>query len=573
MNNVRKRAVAALSMLVALAVAALCSGVASRALAAEKKTTLIGGVSPQEALRLGARMYRDGILPSGEPMRAMVKGDIPMEGSKFTCANCHLRSGNGSAEGQVLTSPIDGPRLYAPLSRYRKIPLGSRRGRPLAQTFSRPAYTDETLGKVLLTGVDPAGRQLDSIMPIYDLDKRDLQIMIYYLKNLSASTPPGVTDTTIRFATVIGGDVPQADRDAMLLPLKSFIANFRISRNMEKMIRSQAFLQEGVSRDMRTPALSVWQVNGPPATWHEQLETYYRKEPVFALLGGTVSGDWEPVHRFCEDHGIPAIFPITDFPVVSGKDWYTLYLSKGLWQEGETAAQYLHRGDAVTKDRPVVQVFRKDRAGLVLAKAFEETWTQLGHGAPRNIALAPEQVLNAAFWKELAATSPPAVVLLWLKTDDFPKLDELDAAGTRPEIIIASSTLLGRSIYKVPEKERAALYLTYPFSLSLEPLRVKAEAEAAKAGRSSFVDPAIELKIHALGATITGPLARLRNFVSRDYFLELIETSQDLTMISNLYPRMSFGQGQRYAAKGCYIVQLSEGPEPKLVPRSDWVIH
>src|SRR6266498_4314797 len=76
------------------------------------KPELIGGVTPEKALRLGEKMYREGILPSGEPMQAMVQGDIPVEGNKFTCANCHQRSGFGSSEGTVRTVPIDGTRLY-----------------------------------------------------------------------------------------------------------------------------------------------------------------------------------------------------------------------------------------------------------------------------------------------------------------------------------------------------------------------------------------------------------------------------------------------------------------------------
>jgi hypothetical protein len=42
---------------------------------------------------------------------------------------------------------------------------------------------------------------------------------------------------------------------------------------------------------------------------------------------------------------------------------------------------------------------------------------------------------------------------------------------------------------------------------------------------------------------------------------------------SAVYGRLSFGPGQRYAAKGCYIVQLGKGPDPELVKKSDWVIH
>ncbi|HXE95015.1 MAG TPA: hypothetical protein VN642_01310 [Dongiaceae bacterium] len=42
---------------------------------------------------------------------------------------------------------------------------------------------------------------------------------------------------------------------------------------------------------------------------------------------------------------------------------------------------------------------------------------------------------------------------------------------------------------------------------------------------------------------------------------------------SGTYGRLSFGPGQRYASKGCYIVQLTGGQTPELVRKSDWVIH
>jgi len=52
--------------------------------------------TPEEMLLLGKRMYRQGILPSGEPMQAMVSADVPIDGHMFTCVNCHQRSGLGS---------------------------------------------------------------------------------------------------------------------------------------------------------------------------------------------------------------------------------------------------------------------------------------------------------------------------------------------------------------------------------------------------------------------------------------------------------------------------------------------
>jgi hypothetical protein len=63
----------------------------------------------------------------------------------------------------------------------------------------------------------------------------------------------------------------------------------------------------------------------------------------------------------------------------------------------------------------------------------------------------------------------------------------------------------------------------------------------------------------------------LKGYFSRDRFLEVMDMMRDETMVS-LYPRLSFGPGQRYLSKGCYIVQIGEGPKPKVVGVSDWVI-
>ena len=56
----------------------------------------------------------------------------------------------------------------------------------------------------------------------------------------------------------------------------------------------------------------------------------------------------------------------------------------------------------------------------------------------------------------------------------------------------------------------------------------------------------------------------------RDYFLDVIGMSMDMT--DPLYERLSFGPGQRYASKGCYVVQLSHGAKPELIKKSAWII-
>jgi hypothetical protein len=523
---------------------------------------------------MGEAMYRTGILPSGEMMKAVVKSDVPVDGKMFTCTSCHLRSGFGTSEGTVRTPPISGNQLYSPLSRFKGVPMRGRQARPGDPDIYRPAYTDETLARVLLTGEDSAGRQINDIMPKYLLSDRDMGILVFYLKNLSSGLQPGISDTTLRFATIVTDDVPKEDRESMVGPLQFYLTNWRISKQMEQNMRSGAYVQEGTARDLRTLSLAIWELKGPSASWRGQLEDYYKKDPVFAVLGGIASDEWTPIHQFCEDHRIPAIFPITDFPVITDRDWYTLYLSKGFYQEGDAAAKYLHGRDDMTKDIKVLQVFKDEEPGRALSKSFQETWLNLGHKTPENIVLDRQESLTEDFWKKLANKLKHVVVLLWLDANDFPALDSLANDNNRPHMVFASSSLLGKRLYTVGEKERTSLYITYPYSLPEESQKYKKAIEASlRKNNIPIGNPDIAFKMYSLFSTLTGPLARMRSFAYRDYFLELIESTPDLSITPVVYPRLSFGAGQRYASKGCYIVQLTGGPNPGLVPRSEWVIH
>jgi len=533
---------------------------------------VLKGLTRDDVLRMGEVMYRIGLLPSGEPMQAVVMGDVPVEGTMFTCVSCHLRSGYGSSEGQVRMPPIDGTRLYSPVSKSRRAPLV---GRPTggSEELYRPAYTDETLAGVLETGIDPAGRRLNTVMPVYFLSERDREIMVYYLKYLSTEPQPGVTETTLHFATVITEDVPGEDRDAMLVPLKNYISNWRLPKSTERGQRSSLYKREGTMKAMRTFTLSVWELKGPRETWREQLEEYYRKEPVFALLGGITTGEWEPIHRFCEDHRVPAIFPITDYPVISETDWYTLYLSKGFSQEGEAAARFLHGREDLPKTPAIIQVIRDEPAGRALSRAFQDTWVGLEHEAPETLVLKRDEHLDATFWKKLAGKNKKPVVLLWLNAGDFPDL-KLVRKGSSPSMVFASASLLGSRLSTLAESERGYVYVTYPYSLPQVSKGQRPQVETSlQNDKISMTKRSTALKMYSLSQTISDPLSKMRSFVSRDYFLELIEAAPDLVAVPETYPRLSFGTGQRYASKGCYIVQLTAGPNPGLIKKSEWVIH
>ncbi|MBE0598913.1 MAG: amino acid ABC transporter substrate-binding protein, partial [Desulfuromonadales bacterium] len=377
--------------------------------------TPMSGLSHQEALRLGERMYRQGVLPSGEPMQAVVQGDIPVDGTMFSCESCHLRSGLGSLEGTAITLPTNARELFRPFTMAAEevIPDWAQIPASMQGGIRRPAYTDETLAMALWNGTDPTGREFDPIMPRYLLDPPQMDVLLYYLKHLSAAPSPGVTDTTLHLATVVSSDLPAPDREAMLSVLQGFVATQRgRSRQQDRRAKEAPFFEREMYTNYRQLQLHVWEVSGPPESWEAQLDRHYRQEPVFALIGGMVAGDWAPVHAFCESNRIPCLFPLTDLPVLSPGDWYTLYFSKGYFQEGEGVARYLHSEAKERQPPRVIQVFRDDPAGRALAQGFTETWRKFGHSPPENQLLRQGEPIEALLGRLQFLEAGQATVLL-----------------------------------------------------------------------------------------------------------------------------------------------------------------
>lgn len=545
-------------------------------LAAEKPQT-VAGYTVDEALRLGEQMYRKGLLPSGEPMEATVQGDIPVDGIMFTCESCHLRSGLGSIEGTIVTLPTNGADLYRDYSK------GSEMVRPMRENFSdqyqknllRPAYTDESLAEALLLGVDPSGRTLNDIMPKYDLDEKNMELMVHYLKNLTVDFSPGVDEKTITFATVATDDVPKDKKEMMYEFLDAYVRDRNSQdRYQERRAKEGPFYKLETYTAYRRIDLKKWELHGEPETWQAQLEEYYEKDKVFALIGGISTREWKPVHEFCEQNKIPSLFPITDFPVISDSDWYTLYFSKGFYQEGESVARYL---TGVKDNNPwkVLQISREnDMKGEYLSRGFEETRKLLKQSLPENKIIKEGEKIDAAFWQNLFNSHEADIFLLWLPRDDLTSIGALSPVNGNPRQVFISSTQQKEAIFTFPESVRDFIYFTYPYELPQDGhIKKLALKKWLQIREIAFSDMEIQGKLFFSNRMLTGALAAMRRDFYRDRFFEGIDMMIDQYYTVPVYPNMSFGPAQRYASKGCYIVQLGGGDNPQLVKKSDWVNH
>jgi hypothetical protein len=533
---------------------------------------------------LGERMYREGILPSGEPMHAFVKKDLPVSGTAFSCVSCHLRSGLGSFEGGVITPPTNGAKLYNSAQfNYKNI-----QQKYFPTPPRRPAYDDKSLAEVIRSGENPEKVVLNDVMPRYMLEDEDMDILVAYLKSLSKDYSPGVTDKTIHFATVIADDVRPEVRDALLAPLQKYIDNKNSQAEFYESprgSRSRLMVENMLaSRELATRRLTLsrWVLKGPPESWRTQLDEYYRKEPVFALLGGATNREWQVIHNFSEDNKIPTLMPQTDFPVISATTgWYTIYPSRGYFQEGESTARYLASREDISSTRPIVQIVRESLEGKALSAGFDKTWQDMDRSAVLTVRLKADEKITSSFLERLLDKEKPSVLVLWDGPEVQSALDLISTARNRPELVFISSRYLGNSLRTIPERVREFTYITYPFSFAqktiVSPMGKTTVEDDSKWNISLQDFPEQNSSLNATNLSnsitqiLTMALMEMRGNYYRDNFFDVIGMVPDQP--SALYARLSFGPDQRYASKGCYIVQLTSGSKPEIIRKSDWVIH
>jgi hypothetical protein len=313
----------------------------------------------------GEAIFRRGLLSSGDELKARGVGDMRIHGKDAACVNCHRRSGFGAKEGQSVIPPITGRYLFQPRVRSREeadIPFVD------SMRWDREPYTDATLARAIREGLDSQGKPLSALMPRFSLDDADMTALTGYLKRLDQRRVPGVTDTVLHFATIITPDADPVKRRGMLDVLEKYFADKNATPlGPTPRLRASRMMMFMVNRRWE---LHVWQLTGAESTWQEQLERRLAKEPVLAVISGLAGKTWAPVHAFCESKALPCLFPNVEAPPAQAdRDFYSLYLSKGVLLEAELIAGAILDADAAAP-KVVRQIYRPGDSGEPGARAL-----------------------------------------------------------------------------------------------------------------------------------------------------------------------------------------------------------
>ena len=452
-----------------------------------------------------------------------------MPAGAAACVSCHRRSGLGSIEGPLVVPPITGALLFKPLS-----PQTGQR-LPWASTDRvRPAYDLESLAAALRAGHAPDGVPLKAPMPRYALSDADVAALAAYLRTLAIDRTPGVSDEEIVLATITTPDVPQAEVADLLRTLNAFFTDKNAGSRGETRRRAQALRNDDTMyRRYRKWRLVHWALTGSPATWTAQLQARYAESPVFAVISGISYDTWQPVHRFCENNGVPCLIPTAWLPPLT-EDFYSVYFSPGIDGQVRTIAKQL-AGDGV---REVVAWTMAVGAGERQRSAIRNALAASGITLADREARAGDVVISALPLAELLARNAgpgPAPARLYV----------LDGAiGVLPDRWSRSglNTLANATVVTDLATPDASARLLKRSRMWASSKRIAPSSERVAVNALLAATIAVETLMH------------VDDGFSREYCIERLEHGLESMPPMTAYPRLAIGPGQRFAARRFTLV-------------------
>ncbi|MEX3809620.1 cytochrome c [Paraburkholderia sp. BR13439] len=518
------------------------------------------GAPPIDA---GESIYQRGIAGSGEAVQASHDGGVRMQGAAVACMNCHRRSGLGAREGNSTIPPISGQYLFHPrVQNPEELEIPYVDG----MRANREPYTDATIARAIREGVDSEGKPLSNLMPQFALNDADMAALIGYLKRLDRRRAPGVTDTVLHFATIITPDADPVKRRGMLDVLEHYFADKNASPlGATPPLRTSRKMMFMVNRRWE---LHVWELHGPPETWHEQLKAYLTQQPVFAVLSGIGGKNWAPVHDFCEQEAVPCLFPNVDVPVETDQDFYSMYFSKGVLLEAGLIAKRIldaNSGSPAGMVKTVRQVYRAgdsgEAAALALASALKD------HGVSvSSHRLAPGDSVAEA----LRGARGTDALVLWLRPPDIAAVAGKPPASTQ---VFVSGLMGGLDRIPLPQRWRDAARIAYPVDLP-EGRRVRVDYAFGwfAIRHIQIVDERVQADTYLACGLLAETLSHMVDAFVRDYLVERVDDMLDHRILTGYYPRLTLAPGQRFASKGGYLVRFAQPEDTRVVADSAWIV-
>ena len=495
--------------------------------------TLAWGSSSAElsdAQRRGKQVYFEGTSPSGGEITAIVGDEAALlPGSAMPCSSCHGSDGLGRPEGGV--TPLD-IRWSELVKTYGHVHHDGRR---------HPAFDDAGVARSIIAGVDQANNVLDRSMPVYQMSQQDIDDLVAYMKVLEFDADPGLTDDTIRIATMLPLSGPAAATgEVMRRVLEGFFAGIN---------------DEGGIFGRRIELMTVPMGETPDASM-DRLRAAFEAESIFAVVGPYSVGYDEALLDYLRSDNVPLIGPFTLNPGDSFLDASAYYLFSGLADHARVLADRA-LADGTAANRVVIAGPQTAGSEQLLRAAIDRVRKAPGDGEANVETWAPGEFDAAEFAGKIADHDIGALIFLGAQAELDGLLVELANGNLAPRVYLLSS-FVSKPLLDVPAAFDKRVFIAYPTTSQDVSPRGR-EDYSRIAERQSLPREHIQAQLASLAAAklFVEGMRRAGRDASRARLVEGLEKLYNFE--TGVTPPLSYGPNRRIGALGAHIVSVDLG--------------
>jgi len=458
-------------------------------------TLLIGASELTPEQQRGRQIYLRGTTADGRDIVALLDGGaVRANGSVFPCATCHGSEGRGKNEGGVAVPDITWGGLTKPY------PVARPGGGP------RPPYSERTVRRAIVMGLDSAGRPLQSVMPHFQLSYRDANDLIAYLRNLGRVSDPGLSDSLVR----IGVLLPPTERlPAMHRSIRTALSTYFDRLNSNGGIYGRRielkFLDLPESKAETAAAIRAW----------------LEHESIFALTGSFLARAESDAAPVFNESGTPVICAFVLDPDTSSVpvNLYVFYLDAGLHGELEQLIGVAEKQ------------FDSGRRAVVAAAPYDVTrkLTQYLRTSLIGGGWSVSEITADTNGCRAAAADPPTKVVFWITPEFSPDtLQECSSIVGKQAVFFLPGSFANRELLQLDETLDRRVLVTLPVA-NLERKEVLAGSTSIALDGQTWPDRnTVETSALASAALLAWALQRAGRNVTRQKLVETLEGAYNL---------------------------------------------
>ena len=122
----------------------------------------------------------------------------------------------------------------------------------------------------------------------------------------------------------------------------------------------------------------MWEIGENPESWQQDLESFYKNRPVFAVISGLTEGSWEPINAAYEKNKVPCLLPHTDLPETTRENIYSVHFNEGLELAARAMMQSIQNGVSASHQAKVLQINHTSSQGVRPAQIFKQRFAGIG---------------------------------------------------------------------------------------------------------------------------------------------------------------------------------------------------